>query len=134
MKTLFNHLFYRVYWWNRNVLKEKDSLLYSTIIGISVFHALNYCTIIFAFFLYVIKDPLAYPKWAHIIMIVLIPLINYTIYWPKGYYKFVISEASNQPKDTLIKRDYILIAYIIITISSFIYMIVEGREFLGVTN
>jgi len=126
MKIFFDFLFYRIYWWNKDILKEKNTVLFNTIIGLSAFFILNITTLLFGFFLYCLRDSSAYPKWLHIVMMILTVVITYTIYVPK--YKVIIAKFSNTKG--FAKRDIYLLAYILVTIILFIFISIQFRNFV----
>lgn len=127
---LSNHLFYRIYWWNVRIVKEKNFPLFSALLGISIFHILNFSSIIFALYIFVIGDIQLYPKWLHILLMFLILTADYFLFVHNGHYKKLISR--NIVSDNkLHKFDYLLILYMLITFGSFIFIIIKGRESLG---
>ncbi len=130
MGKFFNHLFYRIYWWNMTIVKEKDFPVFSSLLGISIFQILNISTVIFVFLLYVLKDPMAYPKWVHLILMFLILILDYFIYIHKGKYKEIIKESENETKEALRKKDIYSIIYLLLTFGLFVWIIIKSREFI----
>ena len=112
MKKIFDHLFYRVYWWNKSILKEKDFVILSTLLGFSVLHVLNISTIIFVYLVYVLEDTLAYSKMFHV---------------SKRYISIIhLSQKKNIRKLRIL--DALVFTYVVFTFGLFIWIIIKGRE------
>jgi hypothetical protein len=130
MKTLLNHLFYRAYWWQETILKETDAILYKTTLITSVFLIFNFFAAIFAFSLYYLKNPVAYPSSAHLIAALAIVFLVYLIYIPSNNYIKIIDECKREDKKIINKRDIMLIIYIVITMATLLYIVIQGREYM----
>lgn len=130
MGKFFNHLFYRIYWWNKVIVKEKDFPVFSSLLGISIFHILNISTLIFIYLVYVLKDPMAYPKWVHLILMFAVLVLDYFIYIHKGRYKEIIKVSEGETKKSLKTKDFISISYILVSFGLLIWIIIKGRELL----
>lgn len=130
MEKFFNHLFYRIYWWNKTIVKEKDFPVFSSLLGISVFHILNISTLIFIILVYIFKDPMVYPKWVHLIIMFVVLVLDYFIYIHKKRYKEIIKSSENETKISLKRKDYFSLIYIIVSFGLFIWIIIKGRELL----
>lgn len=128
MKKFFNHIFFRMYWWNESILKRKGTHLFSAIIGLSAIHVLNYTTIVFSFFLYIIKNPLAYPMWIQIAAMILILIATYLAYSRNDYYKEIVAKAKKEKKSELMYLDIGMVFYIIISIIVHIFIVIKSRE------
>lgn len=126
MKTLFDHLFFRVYWWNYYIVKQGDLSLFSTLIGISIFKVLNISVIIFSIYIYLIKNIHSYPKLVHIIIMIFILIIDYLVYFYKGRYKLILNAAKHIENSELKRRDIIVVGYIILTFFTFAWIISQG--------
>ena len=125
-----NHLFYRIYWWNVRVVKEKDLPLFSALLGISIFHILNFSAVVFAYYIFVLKDVQLYPKWLHILFMLLILTIDYFVFVHNGRYKKLISKNVVSDKKFQ-KLDFVIILYLIFTFAILGFTIIEGRELLS---
>lgn len=125
---MFDHLFYPIYWWNQNVVKERSLPVFSSLLGVSVFKVLNISTLIFSFLLLYTKDIKDYPKWLYVLMMLAVLITNYFIYIHKRRYKEIIEESKNQGKQKLRRKDIILVIYIIVTFLVFFYVVLEGRK------
>lgn len=134
MKLFFNHLFFRAYWWNKNIVKEKGSFLFSAVLGVSVFYVLNYVTLLFLFSLYYHNNPLAYAMQVHIIGMILIVAINYFIYSYNDNYRRVLERSKNMNKKTIRYFDIGITIYIFLTFLSFILILIKGKEFILINN
>lgn len=130
MGKFFNHLFYRIYWWNKVIVKEKDFPVFSSLLGISIFHILNISTLIFIYLVYVLKDPMAYPKWVHLILMFAVLVLDYFIYIHKGRYKEIIKVSEGETKKSLKTKDFISISYILVSFGLLIWIIIKGRGLL----
>ncbi len=121
--------FFRIYWWNVQIVKEKELPIFSTLLGIAVLHILNFTTIVFGFITFVIEDVNIYPKWIHIICMLLILIIDYFLFVHKDKYKEIISK-NHIPENQIKKLDYLVIFYILLTFVSLAFIIIKGRELL----
>lgn len=131
MGNFFNHLFYRIYWWNRNIVKEKHLPIFSTLLGFSILRILNLTILIFIFLVYYVKNPLVYPKWLHIILMVVFLIIDYFNYIHNKYYIKIISQAENESKKEKKEKDIIIFIYLILTFGLLIFLIAEGRKLVS---
>ncbi len=122
-----NHLFYRIYWWNVHIVKEKDLPLLSALLGTSIFHILNFSAVIFAFYTFVLKDVQLYPKWLHILFMFLILTIDYFLFVHNGRYKKVISKNVVSDKKFQ-KLDFVIILYLIFTFAVLVFTMIKGKE------
>lgn len=129
MTKFFNHLFYRVYWWNVKVVKESQLPLYSTVLGVSLFFYLNLSTVIFTILLYWVRDFSGFTKTQHILCGGIVLLIVYLTYVRTGRYEKVLKDSKEKPKSETRKLDIAVICYIFITFLLMILIIVKGREF-----
>ena len=125
-----NHLFYRIYWWNVRIVKEKDLPIFSALLGISILHILNVSAVIFAFYTFVLKDVQLYPKWLHILIMFLILAIDYFLFVHNGRYKTIISKIDVSDK-RFQKLDFAIILYLIFTFAILGFTIIKGRELLS---
>lgn len=128
MKDMFDHLFYRFYWWNLNVVKERQLPIFSSFLGVSIFKVLNISTLIFTFLLLCVKGNSVYPKWLHALMMLAMLIVDYFIYIHKGQYKEIIERSKNLEKEKLRKKDIIIIVYMILTFVLLFWVIFEGRK------
>ena len=125
-----NHLFYRIYWWNVRIVKEKEIPLFSALLEISILHVLNFSAVIFAFYTFVLKDVQLYPKWLHILFMFLIFTIDYFLFVHNGRYKPLISKSAISDKKFQ-KLDFAIILYLIFTFAILGFTIMKGRELLS---
>ena len=126
---LSNHLFYRIYWWNVRIVKEKDFPVFSALLGIAVFHILNFSAIIFAFYTFVLKDVQLYPKWLHILFMFLILTVDYFLFIHNGHYKKLTSKNDVSDKNFQ-KLDFAILMYLLSTFAILGFVINKGRELL----
>lgn len=130
MVNFFDHLFYRIYWWNKKIVKENEIPVFSTLLGLSVFHVLNFTTIIFFYLVYIQKDPMAYPKSMHIGLMFIIFVIDYFIYINGGRYKRILEASKSENNSSWTGKDIYIIIYIIFTFSTLIWVIIKGRQLI----
>ena len=122
-----NHLFYRIYWWNVRIVKDKDFPLFSALLGISVFHIMNFSAVIFAFYIFILEDVQLYPDWLHILSMFLILTADYFLFIHNGHYKKLISKEYLVDKKVQ-KLDWMIILYIFSTFLAVGFVILKGRE------
>ena len=123
----FDYLFYRVYWWNCKIVKEKELPLFSTFMGVSVFHGINVSTVYF-FLLYLIDDIQFNNKWIYSLLLCLILLFDYVFYFKSQRYKKIINVYFiDISKSNRLIKDIILIIYIIISIFLFLWILYTGN-------
>ena len=122
---MFEYLFYRIYWWNKVVVKEKDLLVFSSWLGISVFKILNLTTLIFVILIWkgIISD---YQKWMQVTLMVSVLLYDYFFYIKNSNYKNIIRKFSNTNK--IITKDALLIVYILLTFVLFFAVVITGAK------
>jgi len=134
MRKFFNHLFYRIHWWNVKIVKDKDLPIFSTLMGFSVFIIINLSTIIFAFYIFIWKNPLDYPKIVHFIIMVSVVVINYLIFIHNRKYIQILEMAKSVEKKRIHLNDKLTILYIIITFSSVIWIVLQSRKASGIVD
>jgi hypothetical protein len=122
MKNIFNHLFYRIYYWNTKVIKEPQELsLLTALLGIVVVHGLSVSVIIFTILIVVIKNTQGYPKWLHMMFMGIILIIDYLNYVHNGYYKEVFANEQSLERSKLKIKDIQITAYIAVIILVLIF-------------
>ncbi|AWI25515.1 hypothetical protein HYN49_06175 [Flavobacterium pallidum] len=132
MKLFLYHFFYRMYWWNTQIVKEKNFPVFSALLGVSVFTMLNITTIIFAYLVFVLKNPLAYPKWLHIIVSAFALVLNYFIYVHKKKYLSILKTMSEVAKSKIRVRDALSTLYILLSFSMVVWIVICSRNALGI--
>lgn len=125
---MFDHLFYRFYWWNLNIVKETGLPVFSSFLGVSVFKTININTLVYVFLVFSVKDVQLYPKWLHALVMLAVLVLDYFIYIHNGRYKEIIEESKNQAKQKLRRKDIIIVIYMILTFVLFFWAIFEGRK------
>ncbi len=130
MIRLLDHLFYRMYWWNTNIVKEKDLTLFSALLGVATFHVINFSTLIFCYFVFVAKDVTTYPKWAHILLMITILIVDYIYFIHNCRYKKIVEDNFKSSRSELKRNDFYIIIYMSISIFAVIYIISKARELI----
>jgi hypothetical protein len=115
MKYIFYHLFYRVYWWNIKVIKEKDFPVLSAYLFVSGLMSINVISLLSILLVFIIKDPQAAPIWNPWIIILITFLPNYFFFIHKKKYKDIIDNSQNLDKVEKRKRDIAILIYILLT-------------------
>ncbi len=115
MKYIFYHLFYRVYWWNIKVIKEKDFPVLSAYLFVSGLMSINVISLLSILLVFIIKDPQTAPIWNPWIIILITFLPNYFFFIHKKKYKDIIDNSQNLDKVEKRKRDIAILIYILLT-------------------
>ena len=122
---MFDYLFYRIYCWNQVVVKEKDLLIFSTLLGISVFKILNLSTLIFMVLIW--RDAIShYQKWMQIVLMCSVLLCDYFLYINGSKYKNIIEKFSGKGKT--VTKDVLLVGYIVLTFVLFFLAVLTGAK------
>lgn len=126
MKRLFDHLFFRIYWWNIKIVKDSDFPIFSALIGLAFFHSLNITTLIFV--ILIMNDwQMLYHKWVHLFLLFLILLIDFFIYVYKGKSNEIIEVEGLKDKRSIIKKDIAILIYMIVSIILFFLVVIIGK-------
>lgn len=120
MKYIFYHLFYRVYWWNIKVIKEKDFPVLSAYLFVSGLMSINVISLLSILLVFIIKNPQGAPIWNPWVIIPITFLPNYFFFIHKKKYKDIIDNSQSLGKVEKRKRDIAILMYILLT---FIIMI-----------
>jgi hypothetical protein len=112
--NFFEYLFCRLYWWNTQIIKEKDIPVVYSITGLSVFHGFSIIPLyglmhIFIFKSFYINDILGIDSFLLIGIIVF--LIDYLYFKPK--YPVLLKKFEKIPKEQKKKKDILCIVYIV---------------------
>lgn len=127
MRSFFNHLFYRVYWWNTEIVKENDIPIFSTILGVSAVHLFNILTTLFLILYYVILDIHFINKTVYVIISILIVLFNYLYFIRSNRYKIILKgHKNNISRKSIRNKDIGIIIYIVLSVVSFFWIITIG--------
>lgn len=117
MFGLFKYLFFKIYRWNNNIIKNNSYPILGAVIGVSFFQILN-IKFITDFIIYVLldrKDLIVEQGKIVGILIVTIVLVLNGFYYNRYGIK-IIEKIKSFTKSLRRKRDVISIAYIIITL------------------
>ena len=128
MKIFFDYLFYRIYWWNTKVIKQKESPFFYTIAGVSAFYIINNTTIIISIYLLFNKSISHYPKLIQIAIMIFILCYCYYYYMHKRDREEIITYFKSLDPKKIKRLNFWLIIYIILTIISHIGIIIIGRK------
>ena len=127
---LFKHLFYRVYCWNINVIKEKDLPILSAYLFVSVLIGINIITLYSIIIIFVIKDSRLYPEWGYYIVMLVTFIPNYFYFIHRKKYKSILMESEIINKSKKRKWDILVIIYLLLSFIVGIYVINESRDLL----
>jgi hypothetical protein len=130
MKSFFEHLFYRIYWWNTRIVNNSGSPIFPTLLGISIFHIINISSLVILSFLLFGKDMSNYPKWLHVSGMVLVLLIDYFIYIHGGRFRMIVERVKNKPEAQIKRNDIMTIIYIALSFGLLIYVVLEMRTIM----
>jgi hypothetical protein len=130
MQYLFYHLFYRVYWWNIKVIKEKDIPVLFAYALVSGLMGINLMSITACYLVFIIENPRAFPSWQHWIFIAIVCIPNYFIFIYKRKYKNIISDSESLSKEEKRKRDVAILFYIVTTLVFFIFIVNASQDLL----
>ena len=122
MKMIFNHLFYRTYWWNIKIIREKDFPALSAFIFVSIMMQINLLTIIFGILFFVFNNTKLFPSWGHWCLMVIILTYNYFVFIRDKKYKTILEKSEKIIKPIKKKEDVIIILYLILSFLSFILL------------
>ena len=115
MKYIFYHLFYRVYWWNIKVIKEKDFPVLSAYLFVSGLMSINVISLLSILLAFIIKNPQEAPIWNPWVIILITFLPNYFFFIHKKKYKDIIDNSQSLNKVEKRKRDIAILMYILLT-------------------
>jgi hypothetical protein len=129
--NFFEYLFCRIYWWNTQIIKEKDIPIVYSITGLSVFQGFSiipfynviYICIYKSFY---IKDILNISPYLLIGIIVL--TIDY-LYFKKPRYIILLKKFNKIPKAQKKKKDILCIIYIAILIIVNVWFTIYIRSY-----
>jgi hypothetical protein len=126
MKKFVYHLYYRLYWWNSKIVKDGSLAPFSTLLSTSMLKILNLLSILYIVFYYVIDKNIFLPKWLQTIIMISVLVLDYFIYIFNSKYRDILIESKKLGLKELRMRDFIVIAYIIITFALLIWIIIEN--------
>lgn len=129
MIKLFDYLFFRVFWWNESIVKEKGMPILSTIIGVALFPYLNLLTLLYTIILLRYDGLPILPKWSIVLIGIFVVVSVYYGLVFKRDYKEIIKENKAYSKKEKTKKDIVIISYIILTFASLVWIIIKGRAF-----
>jgi|GEM_PF-5727267 hypothetical protein len=126
MNLIFKHLFYRSYWWNAKIIKD-NSPVSGGAITVSLFKNINLLTFIFP-----LIEILKIRGGSRLLLIIassiLIILTDLYYFVYKKNFEIIISETNLLEKKQLMKRDRILLIYVLFSIVSLIFVVTVFRS------
>lgn len=128
MKQIFYQIFYRVYYWNINIIKEKDLPVLSSFLSVSALMGINIYSIMGIFSIFIIKDVKLYPDWIYLIVMFFSMTPNYFIFIRDRKYKNIIHDSESMNRSEKKKRDINMIIYIVITILFAAFISISSRN------
>ncbi len=121
MKKLFNHLFYRVYWWNIKIIKERDVPVLSAFVLTAGMMGINLLSI---FGLLVIGfNVQLFPDGGYIPLLILVSINNYFWFIHGKKYSVIINKSEKLNNVVKRKLDIIVISYLILSLSLFFLIV-----------
>lgn len=113
--NFFEYLFCRLYWWNTQIIKEKDIPSVYSIFGLSVFQGFSIIPLYDVIYIYIyksfyIKDILGVNSYLIIGIIVL--MIDFA-YFRKSKYEILLEKFQKLLKEQKRKKDILCIIYIL---------------------
>jgi hypothetical protein len=119
--NFFDYLFCRLYWWNTQIIKEKDIPVGYSVIGLSVFQTYSIAPIYEL--LYVLKictgDLSILNMNPFLLINAIILIVNYFyLKYEKDRYKVLLKKISKMTKNDKTKLDIFCITYILDIISN----------------
>lgn len=126
MKKFVYHLYYRLYWWNSKIVKDGSLAPFSTLLSTSMLKILNLLSILYIVFYCVIDKNIFLPKWLQTIIMISVLVLDYFIYIFNSKYRDILIESKKLGLKELRRRDFIVIAYVIITFALLIWIIIEN--------
>lgn len=130
MKQIFYHLFYRTYWWNIKVIREKDLPVLSAFLFTSGIMGINLMSLVFAVLTFLFKNPRLFPSWGHIALMIIVLITNYFLFVRRKKYVNILSDSQLLTRIEKRKRDIIIIIYLIFTFVLFIFIINATQNLL----
>ena len=130
MKKIFNHLFYRTYWWNIKIIKEKELPVLSAFLFTTGIIGINLMTIVFSVLTFAFKNPRLFPDWGYWALMIMALVSNYFLFIKKKKYKIILSHSENLSKLEKRKLDTFVIIYLFLTFFLFVILINESNNLL----
>ena len=127
MKIFFDYIFYRIYWWNTKVIKQKESPFFYTIAGVSALHIINTTTIIIGIYLLFNKSISHYPKLFQIVIMIFILCFCYYYYIHKSNNEEIIAYFKSLDSKKIKRLNIWLIIFIVLKIIFHISVIILAR-------
>lgn len=128
MKIFLDYLFYKIYWWNTKIIKQKDSPFFYSIMGLSAFYIVNYTTIIFFALLLINGNILIYPKWIQIVVMSIIVCYCYYYYMHKRDRYRIIQYFEGLNAIKIKRLNLSLVIFIILTVVCHIGIVIYIKE------
>lgn len=129
MIKLFYHIFYRVYYWNIYVIKEKDLPIFSSFLSVSALLGLNINSFIIGFLVFVVKEIELYPNWGFWIIMLISMAPNYFIFIKNKRYETILRNSESMNRSEKKKWDKAIIIYIVVTILIVVFVSISSRNF-----
>lgn len=124
------YLYYRMNWWNTDVMKNQIFIPMSNVLGISAIQILNITCIIHLLLIY-LKSGYGnyYSTLIQCAIIGIVILFNSFVFLRNNRHKQIVESFSSLDKKTQHKYDYLLVAYITCTLLLVIATVVIGRNY-----
>jgi len=126
--NFFNYLFYRLYWLQTSILKEKDVPLFFAVLELSVLQGLNIIFIIEFFLFYILGLSFQLNKEIYIIIGLITFIIDFIYYKRKNRYRKIFKYFDQIEKKNKFIKDIFILIYVILTFILMIWLASEIRE------
>jgi hypothetical protein len=125
-RIFFDHLTFRIYWWNTRIVKETDVPIFATILGVSVLQSLNISSLFFAIDAYLLNGSVKLSPWTGTVILIALCYLNQKRYVKTGYLLEIVLTKKAVRKRQL---DMGVIIYIILTFVFLFWFASELREY-----
>ena len=130
--NFFEYLFCRLYWWNTEIIKEKDIPVFYSIVGLAVFHGFSIIPI-FGFLYVLIYNSYyideSFLGMSPFLIIVIVALVINFLYFGKKQ-SVLYKQFKKIPKQKKKRKDILCIIYIasIIIVNTFTFIYFRSKN------
>ena len=130
--NFFEYLFCRLYWWNTEVIKERSTPVFRSIVGLAVFHGFSAIPIFGVLYVLIYNSyyiDKTFLGMSPFLIIVIIAMIINFLYFRKKQ-RVLYKQFKNIPKQEKKRKDVLCIIYIV----SIIEYITPNVPLVSLTN